>query len=248
LNNLDHFAVEYFFDDVIDPVIEKISHAHFRIVDDFGDIKFGYRKYAIKKIDFYTESLHRIAGQSFPLEMIASAELIKIPDSKKLNISTNLDALGSYKQQDHRKSQKHSQILKKPVGKSKKQPVLKKLKFSVIFEQATVPFVELYPLGIGRGLLRQLPTKREDPKSSSLPLHTTFNLGFFVDKYKKAIWYSAHSMLDKCEPANFVVMFETLWVSPEQLNEFRMSFHERIRSSQKLPNNEPIYTNFISKA
>lgn len=252
---IDHFAIEYFFDDVIDPVIEKISHAHFRIVDDFGDIKFGYRKYAIKQLDFYTESLHKIAGQSFPLEMIASAELIKLPETKNSEATSPkpkgsvLKPKLSTKQQGPAKQQKKSTS---PPGKKQKspkakQPVLKNLKFSVIFEQATVPFVELYPLGIGRGLVRKLPTKRDDPMNSKLPLHTTFNLGFFVDKYKKAVWYSAKSILDKCEPSHFLLMFETLWVSPEQLNEFRMSFHERIRASQKLPNNETIFTNFITK-
>lgn len=235
--------MEYFFDDVIDPVIEKISHAHFRIVDDFGDIKFGSHKYAIKQIDFYTESLHRIAGQNFPLEMIATAELITASESQE----------GKPKQQTEEgaKTPKTTpKQTKSPVAKKKlsADAVLNKLKFSIIFEQATVPFVELYPLGIGRGLLRKLPTKRDDPNNSKLPLHTTFNLGLFVDKYKKAVWYSAHSVLDKCELVHFVLMFETLWVSPEQLNEFRLSFHKRIRTSEKLAANETILTNFISKA
>ena len=251
--------MEYFFDDVIDPVIEKISHAHLRIVDDFGDIKFGYRKYAIKQIDFYTESLHRIAGQRFPLEMIATAELIPISDSSKEGQTqsehpkpkptapkTQNPKTGAKKPTSTTNTPKPTKKGKNPANSADK--VLKKLKFSIIFEQATVPFVELYPLGIGRGLLRKLPTKREDPRNSRLPLHTTFNLGLFVDKYKKAVWYSAHSVLDKCELAHFVLMFETLWVSPEQLSEFRLSFHDRIRTSDKLGVNETISTNFISKA
>ena len=77
------------FDTVTDPIIEKISHAHFRIIEDLGEIKINNHKYAINQIDFYTRSIHRIGGESMPLEMIASAELVELTMADKDKLETD---------------------------------------------------------------------------------------------------------------------------------------------------------------
>ena len=127
------------------------------------------------------------------------------------------------------------------------KPPLKKLKFSILFEEASIPFIELYPLGIGRGMLKRIPTKRLDPENSKMALHTQFNLNNFVDNEKKFIWYEAESILDNCEPVHFLVLFDRLWVSKDQLAEFRESFHTRLKTTDKL-NNETLWANFITQA
>ena len=233
----DHFIVKFEFDDVINPTIEKISHAHMRIVDDFGDIKFGFYTYAIKSLDIYTRSLHKISNESLPLEMIAHAELVPpVSIASVLPEGTTIEDVAP---------PKPPKKAKNGAKKKEKEP-LKKLKFSILFEAASVPYIELFPLGIGRGMVKKLPTKREDPIRSKLVLHTTFNLNNLVDNYRKVIWYEANSIFDSCERVSFLVLFEKLWVGPNQLSEFRASFHKRLETTFKLAN-QTIRANFFTK-
>lgn len=94
-----------------------------------------------------------------------------------------------------------------------------------LFEKATVPFVHLFKLGIGRGVIRKLSRKEEDFRESFIKLHTTINFSPYVEDVKRFLRYegndfNAKSKRGKCPKTTFNVMFETLWVSREQLEEF----------------------------
>lgn len=136
---------------------------------------------------------------------------------------------------------------KKPAPKTpKKKPPTKLLKFSMFFEEANVPYVELYTLGLGRDTLRYLPTRKNDPLHSQLDLHTVFNIRRLTDNYKKVIWYEAKSVMDKCKPSIFMVLFDLLWVGTDQLAEFKNPVEKRVQTSEKL--SKPILANFNVRA
>lgn len=212
--------MKFEFDSVPTPTIQKISGSHFRIVDEFGYIKLGILKYRIHTMDIYSRSLHRLVGKTFPMEIIFSAELLekkkvpkKVSDKNKLN-----------------KNKKTTQ----KKDKKKVEAPLKLLKFSFFFEEAKIPYVELYSLGLGRDILRYLPTKRKDPLHSTMDLHTSFNLLKLTDNYKKVIWYKARSSMDNCKPALFLVLFDILWIGNDQLTEFFNPIESRVQTSDKL--------------
>lgn len=200
-----------------DPSIQKITTSHFRIEEEFGTIKLGTNKYRIKKMDIYSRSLHRLVGKSLPMEIIFSAELLE------------------HKKKVHEKS-----------ATSKRRSPLKLLKFSFFFEEAHIPYVELYTLGLGRDTLKYLPTKRKDPLHSGLDLHTTFNINKLVENYKKVVWYEARSIMDNCKPAIFMVLFDLLWIGQDQLTEFVNPIERALSTSGKLSSN--IWANFLVTA
>lgn len=152
-----------------------------------------------------------------------------------------------------KKAAKAKKPLKNPSKKSPSKPSSTKktkapalLKLSFLFEPAQVPYIELYPLGLGRGMVKKLPTKLKDPLNSKLTLHTVFSLNQLTDKYKKVIWYQAQSVFDGCKPATFMVLFEKLWVSPDQLKEFREVHPWRVATTSKLKTK--IKSNFFAQA
>jgi len=234
------FNVKFFFDDVTNPTIQKISHAHYRIIDDFGEIKMGFEKFTIKTMDIYARSLHRIANESLPMEIIISAVKTEFKNATK---GAQLKKGRVLKTDTKASSSNPLDAIKTEAEK----PTPKLLKFSLLFEQAHVPYVELFTLGIGRGMIRKLPTKRADPLNSSLVLHTTFNLNNLVDNYKKVIWYEALSIMDDCKPATFVILFEKLWVGPIQMSEFRETTLKRLEFTRKLQNTT-LWSNFVARA
>ena len=140
--------------------------------------------------------------------------------------------------------------VKKPVQKISKKVSLEDLpdilKFSLLFEEAEVPFLSLYPLGLGRGDLRLLPHRREDPRHSSLDLHTIFNIDNLVEGYSKVVWYKAQSVLDDSKTGIFMIMFDKLWIGSDQLAEFREHIENRVETSDKL--NDTLWANFHVRA
>lgn len=214
--------IKFLLDSVSNPTIEKISNSHFRIKEDFGIIEFGPLRFKVNQLDMFSNSLHKLAGQEFPLEFIFSASKQVFEKKTKAKKAKS-------------KGNKHLKELTNDIPNI--------MKFSLLFEEATVPFVELYQLGFGRGMIKRLADKRKDPKESSLDLHTIFNADDLLDKISKVVWYEAQSVMDNCQKSLFLVLFEKLWVSHDQLDEFTEHVVERINTSSKLT--ESLSTNFL---
>lgn len=209
-----NFKLKFEFDKVPTPTLQKISGSHFRIEDEFGYIKIGTNKYRIHSMDIYARSLHRLVGKTFPMEIIFSAKLLEKEVIKK------------------NKSSKKSN--KKQADKKKVKKPIKLLKFSFFFEEAKIPYVELYTLGLGRDIIRYMPTKRKDPLHSMLDLHTTFDVLKLTDNYKKVIWYNARSTMDNCKMVKFLILFDVLWIGTDQLTEFYNPIEKRVQTTDKL--------------
>lgn len=87
----------------------------------------------------------------------------------------------------------------------------KVLKFSIFFEEGPIPYPELFSLGIGRGIIKNLPSYNLDPKDASLKLHTKMSFLKFVDDTSKFIMVKSK----KSDENTHLFMFEKLWLNKE---------------------------------
>lgn len=114
-----------------------------------------------------------------------------------------------------------------------------------LFEKASVPFVHLFKIGVGRGEIRKLARKREDFRNSYIQLHTTLNFSPYVDDVRAFMRYEGNDFNGKskgksCPKSKFNIMFETLWVSEEQLEEFKGGFPLEIGKQES----KDVFANF----
>jgi carbonic anhydrase len=73
--NLDYplkrsfIAPEFKFFEIKNPQIQKINHDHFRLIDSIGILVKSSKTFHLSQADFFSPSLHKLAGQQMDLEL-----------------------------------------------------------------------------------------------------------------------------------------------------------------------------------
>lgn len=94
-----------------------------------------------------------------------------------------------------------------------------------LFDRAEIPFPPLYKLGVGGGIIKKLPTSFSDPRESSVNLDHDFDLSQYVDNQTRFIRYNGNSVTENCEPTTFLILYEKLWASADQIEEFEVNIY-----------------------
>lgn len=104
----------------------------------------------------------------------------------------------------------------------------------ILFEKANIPFIYLFKIGIGRGVIRKLSRKEDDFNNSFITLYTTLNFSPYLEGEKRFLRYEGNDFNGKkgngngCPRSVFNVLFERLWVGEGQLEEFGLGGFEGI--------------------
>lgn len=185
----------------------------------FGQISHMGTSYNLWQIVFMAKSGHKVGGRTMAMEMHVRGT----PEGYDIGKNDTLNAPNDFI-------------------------------FVIQFEKANpdVPFTELYNANIGSGQLKYLTSFNEDMQLSFMKLNTTFNLNNVWSGYDKFQSYEGTDFLhfdspgrdDKHppRPATYLIMFQTLWISSIQLEEFnRPGIEYKVARRRK---NMPVLSNF----
>lgn len=191
----------------------------------FGKIQHMGTEYNLWQVVFMSKSAHKVGGRRLAMEMHVRGTPV------------------GYE-----------------VGNNDYFNVANDLVFVVLFEKSNpdVPFTELYNANIGSGQLKLMTNYNEDMQLSSMKLSTTFNLNNVWSGYDKFLSYEGTDFLHHDSPGRdnkhpprpvtYVIMFQTLWISKIQLEEFTTSSVEykiaKRRKNTRILSNFEVYKKF----
>ena len=189
------FRPEFKYIEVESPKVEKIYKGHFRLHEDFGILILEGRVYFLNQMDIFSPSIHTVAGIHSQME-------IQVQGFTKDNkLSTNV---------------------------------------VLLFDEGPITYPPLFGLGIGENMISKLSEKVKDPKNSFLTLSSRFNLRPLLDGVADFLMYKGDDLIGMfeglkdtgqlnkrrgmtkrgCPKTTYLIMFEKLWVSRQQLEEF----------------------------